>query len=34
MYLIEEREKDLIKLAKASAEGKTVKELNDLARGL
>ena len=33
MYLVEDMEKHLIKLAKAAAEGKTVKELNELARG-
>ena len=31
MYLIEDMEKSLIALAKAAAEGKTVKELNDVA---
>ena len=31
MYLVEDMEKHLIKLAKAAAEGKTVKELNDVA---
>lgn len=33
MYLIEDMEKSLIALAKAAAEGKTVKELNDVAWG-
>ena len=33
MYLVEDMEKHLIKLAKVAAEGKTVKELNELARG-
>ena len=33
MYLIIDMEQSLIKLAKAAAEGKTVKELNDVAWG-
>ena len=33
MYLIEEKEKVLIELAKASAEGKTIRELNIIAQG-
>ena len=33
MYLIEDMEKSLIALAKAAAEGKTVKELNDVGWG-
>ena len=33
MYLVADMEKQLIKLAKAAAEGKTVRELNNIARG-
>ena len=33
MYLVVDMEKHLIKLAKTAAEGKTVRELNEVARG-
>ena len=33
MYLVEDMEKNLIALAKAAAERKTVKELNEIVRG-
>ena len=33
MYLVVDMEKHLIKLAKAAAEGKTVRELSDIVKG-